>query len=391
MSGSARLIHVAAWARTTGGVETLLARHARSDPRAGYDAWQVGLFDRRPPGADDRFVPLRFSWHRTPRGMRAAMAALFARHPAALTVWHNGWGLPWFADVDASRRRIACLVDAESQFGPLLAAAAPWLDGVTCLCEEAARAIRRIAPALAADGRVVVTPLPVAPGVPDPGPRPPGGDEWVIGCAGRLVRAQKRWDRLVPFVRALRARGARFRVEIVSDGPLRPWLQRQFAGDAAVQFLGWQDPIGYRRRMRRWDAAVFFSDHEGGPIVMLEAMAEGALPFYPAIGGSLGDEYAPQVEPRCLYPAADPCAAAAAVHAVLSEPPGVVARLRERARALAARHEPGAYDAACRAFFQHVDALPRRSLEPRAGRAPRLSDYFPLGWLTRFWPRALLR
>ncbi len=389
MAERLRLLHVCPWVRTIGGVETLLARHASADAASGFDAWQLALFDRSPARAGESYSTQAFSWRSTPRRMRQAISAALSARVGSVVLWHNAWGLPWFGDLDGSTRRIVCLWDSETHFGPWLSGLAGLVDGAVCISDEAARAVARLLPHLKPE-RIAVLPVPIAvpPGVTIARSRQ---SEWVIGCAGRLVRAQKRWDRLVPFVTELRRMGVQFRLEIVSDGPLRRWLERSFSGDRAIQFLGWLDRAEYWRRLQTWDAAVFFSDHEGGPIVMLEGMAAGALPFYPAIGGSLGDDYAPRIDPRCHYAAGDPVAAARAVRDVLSAAPEAVAELRRRAQALTRRHDGGNYDRIFADFIRRIAELPRLSTEPRGDRPARLADWLPLGLITRAVPGALWR
>lgn len=384
-----RLLHVCPWVRSIGGVETLLARHAKADRAHEFDARQVALFDRTPAGPDEPYSTQAFSWRTPPRTIRQAMARTFASHAGSIITYHNAWGMPWFADVDCSRRRIACLQDSVTHFGPLLPGLAGIVDGVTCLSEAAASSIRAGLPDLPPD-RVAVLPLPI---VPPPGlsVARPEQSEWIIGCAGRLVRAQKRWDRLVPFVEELRQLGVRYRIEVISDGPLRPWLEQRLGGDPAIRFIGWQDSSHYWQRLQTWDATVSFTDHEGGPIVLLEAMAAGVIPLYPAIGGSLGDDYAARIDPRCYYPAGDPRAAARALQVLLSAPRSEVASMRERAQALALPHKAEAYDHAFSQFVRHIAELPRISREPDGKRKPRLTDWLPLGLLTRVLPFALLR
>jgi glycosyltransferase involved in cell wall biosynthesis len=384
-----KLVHVAAWIRTIGGVETLLARHARFDADQGFAARQLALFDRprRTEGAG--YAAQAFSWRSTPRAMRRAMAAALAAHPGSVIAWHNAWGIPWFADLDGSARRIACLADNETQFGPWLTNLHPWLDGVTCLSASAAASVVRLLSRLPPE-RLAVLPLPIETPEPLATLRPPRR-EWVIGCAGRLVRAQKRWDRLVPFVAELHRLAVPFRLEIVSDGPLRGWLERRLGSDPAVRFLGWQQPADYWRRLQDWDAAVFFSDHEGGPLVLLEAMAAGAVPFYPTIGGSLGDEYVSRLDPRCYYPAGDPVAAARAVCEVLASPPELLAGLRNRAQTLTEPNRSGGYESVFGEFVRRIANLPRISRAPGAGRAARLIDWLPLGLITHVFPAALWR
>lgn len=384
-----KILHVCPWIKTTGGVETLLARHAQADQRLGFDDWQLGLFDKTPPRPGDRYSTHELGWKNSAAGMRRAVARSFAARAGSIVAWHNAWGLPWFADLDHSARRIACLQDSVTHFGPLLPGVAKWADGITCLSRSAAEDICERLPHWPRE-RLVVLPLPLAPqGQPDLA-RPPRS-QLVIGAAGRLVRPQKRWDRLVPFVEELRRLGVDYRIEVTSGGPLLPWLKERLGDDPRVEFCGWQGTAEYWRRLRSWDAAVSFTDHEGGPIVLLETMAAGAIPFYPKIGGSLGDDYAGEVDPRCHYPAGDPVAAARALRSIFASPPEQIAAMRRRAHELVMPHANDAYERVFAEFAHRIAALPRISPEPKGDRPARLTDVLPLGLITRVLPGALLR
>ena len=384
-----RLVHVAAWVRSIGGVETLLARHAEYDAAGGLAATQVALFDRPHHGGErsSAYVPMRFTWRSSPRGMRRALDHELAAQAGAVTVWHNGWGLPWFADADHSARRIVCLWDGPRHFAPWLVQVRHLVDGVICMSDSAAEEVARLLPDWPAE-RSQVLKVPLQPPAGLSAERP-DREEWVIGCAGRLVKPQKRWERLVPFVQELRRLGVSYRIEVVSDGPLRPWLQQQLGDDARVQFLGWQSREDYWQRLQNWDASVSFTDHEGGPIVLLETMAAGALPIFPAIGGSLGDDYLPRLDQRCQYAAGDPIAAARAVRDLQQRPKTERAALRRQAQTFAGLHEPKLYDADFAQFVRRVSLLPRISTQASHQRRGSWWEHLPLGAVTRALPAKL--
>ncbi|WP_221030581.1 glycosyltransferase [Actomonas aquatica] len=391
MSEMPSLLHVASWVRSIGGVETLLAQHARADAAAGLKATQVSLFDRPPFGGEPEpgYVPLRLGGWSTVRAMRRAMAGVGRENAGALVLWHNGWGLPWFAPADRSARRIVCLWDSVEHFGPWLASVRSWLDGVICMSAAAREDVRRLLPDWPEERtQVLRVPLAAPAGLVVERTR---GAELVIGCAGRLVKAQKRWERLVPFVAELRRLGVAYRIEVVSDGPLRPWLQQRLGDDARIAFLGWQDRAAYWQRLQRWDVALSFTDHEGGPIVMLEAMAAGALPVYPAIGGSLVRDYLPGLDARSQYAVGDPVAAARAVQAWAATTEAEVQPVRARAQEIAAGHRPEHYDADFAAFARRIAALPRVSRDGAGEMPRRWWDVLPLGVVTRLMPGALWR
>lgn len=370
-------------------METLLAHHRRWDATVGFQSAEIALFDQSIAPTESRYRPLRFGGWDTPRRMRREVRTALAGFPAAVVLWHNGWGLPWFADTDGSHRRIVAWWDSRTHFEAGMAAVKPWVDGVICMSEAAAADVAQLWPELPPE-RCQMLPVPVEISPAFSASRPSGA-EWVIGCAGRLVRPQKRADRLIPFVAALRTLGVRYRIEVVSDGPLRAELQRALGDDPAVRFLGWQSAEAYAQSLQGWDAMVSFTDHEGGPIVMLEAMAAGVLPVFPAIAGSLITDYLPGLSPHCLYPPGDVATAAARMQTLMALPAAAARRLREQAQRIALNHTVERYHGAFTSFVKRIDQLPRISRVPRGQRGSKLADYFPLGILTRFRRQALWR
>lgn len=391
MQAPVRVAHIAGWVRSIGGVETLLARHAEQDARGGLEATQLSLFDRPPHGGvrEENYVPLRFNWRSLPWRMRRQISGELARLAGAVTVWHGGWGMPWFADRDHSSRRIVCLWDGPQDFRSWLPHVRPWLDGVVSMSQSATDAAQKMLPDWPRE-RFQVLKVPM---------RPPAGlsinraarEEWVIGCAGRLVTPQKRCERLVPFVEELRRLGVNYRIEIISDGPMKPWLQQKLGNDQQVEFLGWQNRDAYWERMQGWDAYVSFTDHEGGPIVLLEAMAAGALPVFPAIGGSLADDYLPGLEIECRYPAGDPAGAARVMRDLSKTPIDVANRVRKVARETAISHTPTQYDDGFSSFTRAISHMPRLSWSPTGKRPLQWFDCMPLGLITRAFPTTLWR
>ena len=119
------LVHVAAWIKSIGGVETLLAQHAQRDPEAGFSAFQLALFDKDRLRENECYRTLAFSGRTTPAQMKHQMRAALETHAGAITFWHNGWGMTWFADADYSDRRILCLWDSVNHFGGWLRAVRP--------------------------------------------------------------------------------------------------------------------------------------------------------------------------------------------------------------------------------------------------------------------------
>ncbi len=119
---------------------------------------------------------------------------------------------------------------------------------------------------------------------------------------------------------------------LAGEGPLQGRLEAQthLLGIAdRVDFLGFLDRPALRRALQ--DAAVLVNpaDYESGPLTLLEAMAAGT-PVVTTPTGLVGDLAAPA---PLLVAEPTPAALAAAIRAVLDDPPAAAARARA-ARAL---------------------------------------------------------
>ena len=108
----------------------------------------------------------------------------------------------------------------------------------------------------------------------------------VVGFAGRFV-AIKRLDLLIEVAAcAHRQSPGALRFEIVGAGPLLEQLLAQAhaaqLGDS-VTFVPFQPDIW--NTLASWDAAILTSDHEGLPMICLEALAAGVPVFARDVGG----------------------------------------------------------------------------------------------------------
>lgn len=381
------IVHVAPWITTGGGIETLLRWHRSLDPRAGWDAQQIGLFDRSHLPGENRVTTIGAGWRDTLVELHRKFAAAIAPHRGAMVVYHNAWGLPLFADLDGARRRIAYLHAGPGYVRRFLGHLSGLVDGIVAVNPAVRALAAQTLPELAGN-RLTHLHVPVRPEAvrhPDPDTARP----WVVGYVGRLQRQHKRADRLPQLVREVTGRaGAGIRWEVLGDGPLRGRLQRQL-GDQVVMH-GWSTGEAYWRTLARWDAVVFLSESEGGPLALLECMAMGVVPFFPAIGGSLGDLYPQQVDARCYYPPGELGVLAAQLVELSRAPRSAVALWRQRAQDLVSRHTPDIY---AREFADHlrdIAAAPRVS-DPARPRTERWADHLPLGLITRALPGALWR
>jgi glycosyltransferase involved in cell wall biosynthesis len=181
---------------------------------------------------------------------------------------------------------------------------------------------------------------------------PPTPARPVILAVGRLA-AQKDFGTLLAAAALWRDLDPEPQLAIAGDGPLADDLQaqaRSLGVDAA--FLGHRDDV-----VELLAAATVFvlpSRWEGQPLILQEALRAGAAIVATRVGGIpdlVGDDAAVLVRP------ADPQALAAAVRAVLSDPP-LAARLRAAAaqRGTALPTEADAVAAALAAYAQALAA-----------------------------------
>lgn len=117
---------------------------------------------------------------------------------------------------------------------------------------------------------------------------------------------------------ALRARGVRFRLDVVGMDTLNGDVRRCAAAlgvDDVVHFHGWKPLAELRGWMERADVLLVTSRHEGDPVVALEA----ALAGVPTVGTPVGHlpEWAPDA--AVTVPFQDPDALADAAAALLKD------------------------------------------------------------------------
>jgi len=375
-----KVVHVSPRVQARGGIEALHALNRTLPLKQVF----VALFDRGSEARDD-YLNLNFTWRTTLGRMRREFARALAPHAGSIVVYHNEWGLPLLCGGDGAARRLAYCLAMPAFHARDLPGSDGLVDGALGITPAMAEAWREMLPSLGAE-RVCVLPLPVAPPLPLQ-PRRECDGEVVLGYAGRVVSEHKRLDRLPEFLRALDKTGLRYRFEVLGDGSLRAKLQREVG--ARVRFHGWTPKDEFWRVLAGWDGIVFFTEVDGGPIAMLEAMALGVIPFFPHVEGSMGSRYAPQVDPRCLCETGNIPSLAAAVHDLLAQDQAKRAALRARARALVAGHTVEHYGRALSGLLGRVAGLPRISAAGQTGG--HWSDGMPLGFATRFAPWLLWR
>lgn len=184
-----------------------------------------------------------------------------------------------------------------------------------------------------------------------------------IGYVGRISRRQKRVERISGLLGGLRSMGTSYAFTFIGDGPDRAWLERQHSGDRRVVFSGHLTGQAYAEALAALDCVVFTSDYEGLPLALMEAVAAGAVPVYPA--GCCGAEWVARLGAGLVYDRQDGKALAAAVRAVGAW--GVEQRQAydQARRQQLAEHTEAAYHAGLSAFIDAVQRQPRRSRQRR--------------------------
>lgn len=112
-----------------------------------------------------------------------------------------------------------------------------------------------------------------------------GSDVTLLGLVGHVV-AQKRPDRAVDVVAAVRAAGGSVHLVVGGTGPLRADVERQVADlglHDAVSFLGHRDDI--EQVLGAVDLLLLTSDAEGIPGILIEAQMAGCPVVTVPVGG----------------------------------------------------------------------------------------------------------
>lgn len=185
-----------------------------------------------------------------------------------------------------------------------------------------------------------------------------------IGFVGRVEQAQKRIDRLPAFLDACRSLDLDYQFHVIGDGTFLPALKQQLADNPAVIFHGQCSGDTYWQRLQKLQFIVFFSDYEGLPIALLEAVSAGAVPIYPDFHA--GADWPGQLGPHLLYPLGNPEAAAHAIVKVCAEwSPADWGQFHSKARQLQRDHCPENYLAAF-ADCLSTSVTPKLWLRPKS-------------------------
>ena len=377
------VLHVSAWREDHGGIQSTLRRHHECDASLGFAPGFISIFDQTAtwPGA---CVSLGCHGWMSIRQVRRRLATAAAATPCALVVYHDGWGLEWFAPIDGAARRLVYLHTERAHADELLRTFDCRVDGFLAVSRGFADRVRRVLPNFPGE-RICELPFFVEPpawvkGLPERGPlsRP-----LRLGYAGRVERDHKRLDRLPALIAALDRRQVDFRFEVLGDGSYLPELQWQLARDARVSFAGWRAGEEYWRTIVGWDVAVLLSDFEGFSRVTMECMCAGVLPVHPDFSPAATELLGPMAE-QGLYRTGDVDAAAERIVGLAGLSGEAARTLRRAGIAHLAGHTGEKYDETYCGFLKRITALPARAT---ASAPPSWMQKLPLAFYTRLFPR----
>lgn len=381
-SGRLPVVHVSASREDHGGIQSTLRHHHARDAALGFESRFLSLFDRTAnwPGACASlgchgWMPVGTVWRR--------FAAGAAPWRESVVVYHDGWGIAWFAPLDSARRRVVFLHTERPHTDGLLRTFAPRVDGFLAVSDAFARRVRRVVPGFPEE-RIAVLPFPVEPPewAASAAARPDRRAPLLLGYAGRVERGAKRLDRLPALIAALNRRGLDFRFEIMGDGSYLPALRSALARETRVAFLGWRTGAEFWRTLATWDAVVMLSDSEGFSRAVMECMSCGVIPVHPHLSPAAVELTGPAAEVG-LYPPGDVEAAAGRIARLHALDAAQMRGLRAAcAGHFSGRTEPR-YEEVFQAFIRRMAALPPRAVAPR--RAPWPAP-LPLGIYTRIFP-----
>ncbi|HVY71727.1 MAG TPA: glycosyltransferase family 4 protein [Verrucomicrobiae bacterium] len=383
-----RLTHYFTHYQAMGGVQSMLRRHLARDAQWKLDSDIVAFFD--PPGTSEpRVRGLGFSWRTTTRAARRQFEAVLPKGGGDVAMYHNGWGIPFFADLDGATRRVVLFHSWWPGVEEYVAGLKGLTDGFLCVSEPLRDIVTRYLPELA-PARIGVLPVPVS-DCPVPTHRTlVSGRPLVIGFNARLVRQQKRVDRLPALLSALDAAKLDYQFELLGDGADEAWLRGQIGSHPRVKFLGRRGGDDYWRVLASWDIIIFTSDYEGLPISLLEALNTGAVPLYPRMNSG-GDAYVEQIRPDLLHQQEDFTTVARIVKGLATLSEAGWRELRARSQSAVKGHLGDAYHEKFTKLVLEISALPRLSAARFGPRPFHPADMVPFGILSRFSPRSYLR
>jgi glycosyltransferase involved in cell wall biosynthesis len=383
------LTHYFPFFSTLGGVESILRRHVLTDVDWGFRSNVIAFFEPA-SSKSGAMTGVGLTWRDCIASARRKFRNCVSPGQGSVAVYHNAWGVPFLADLDGAARRVSLIHTDSPGINQVFQSQAGSVDGIMCVNDQLAAQARRALPHFD-PARITVLPYPIsAPNQTIANQRALSGHPIVLGYVGRLIKEQKRVDRLPRLCQMLDQHKIGYRFEILGEGEARQWLEKHFRGNSKIVFHGRRGGDDYWQILAAWDAVVYVSDYEGLPISLLEALSLGVLPIYPRIKSG-GDSYTERVRPDLLYPPEDFDYIANLLRALQQSPDAAIESLRNACRELAKPHLGDFYERNFSAFIRKIIEWPRISASSPPSRPLFLSDHIPFGALRRFYYRGFFK
>lgn len=351
------VLHLFHQYHSVGGVESVLRLHRHLDSKIGVESDLI-IYSDDVSSSGDRLHCLGINSSQSIHSIGRKLRSITSPRAGRIAIYHLPWGFSYFGPNDLSSRRILIIHTQSPDMEDVLRKNSQFLDGILCVNHQMISAVRASTRPELSD-RIAEIGCPIDP------PRQSRPDQALsnpvrLGFSGRLEIKQKRIDRIPEFCTALHRLDVPYQLDILGDGSDRPLLEEKGAIHKLV-FRGVLHGADYWQRLREMDCIVFFSDYEGTPLSLLEALSQGVIPIYPHIRTG-GDPYVEKVLPELLYAPGDLEAAARIVQKLRTYSPAAVADLRQRCREAVESRSVSNYFKQLFDFSRRIQDLPRISI-----------------------------
>jgi glycosyltransferase involved in cell wall biosynthesis len=360
-----------------GGVNTWLFQCVDQLTSRGLDTWVVDLGEQESGQVNvsrwrHRILTLRQRLWESAAGFRARVRREFAAREIRMVLFHEhrfGEDVLRCLPQGFPAANILHIDRPDDRYYQLALELDPWLDEQYCVSPRILEKFQARLPPGRRD-RVYYLPL----GVEMPSARParplPAGSELRLVYAGRIAREQKRVQDIPLFLKRLDHHGVLWRLDVFGGGPEESFLRDALAPWSSRATLhGSRPQAEVLTALENAHALLLFSDFEGLPLILLEAMARTVLPVVTKVPSGVSDLLRDRENAR-LFPPGEPDAAADILADLAARP----FELETLARAARTTAEPFALERCLDAYAARLRNLANRrpkSDQPPVNQAPR--------------------
>jgi glycosyltransferase involved in cell wall biosynthesis len=353
--GGLPVLHFFHQFHSLGGVESILQVHYDFDHKIGVQSDFI-IYLEPPTASRERLHCLGLDATEPMRAISQKLDRITQQRPGRTAIYHLSWGANFLCPHDHSSRRLFVAHGKNPTILNFLKRHVRFFDGVLCVNDQILERVQQTIPHLSTD-RICNIRCPIRPPATARASESLSGPI-LLGYIGRLQVPHKRIDRIPEFCGRLADLGTDFQMHLLGSGPDRSLLEN--SGAVKYYFKGELRGDAYWRSVQELDAVVFFSDTEGTPVALIEALSQGVIPIYPQIDSG-GDSYVKMISPDLLYSPGDMKAAAHIVQRLSNSASTYIAELRTRCRQAVAEHSVSAYLRDTFDFTKHISELPRIS------------------------------